>query len=80
MTIQKFNTLEKGAVHVTEFGACIHGLTLPPCEKYRDCLNCTEQVCIKGDKDKFARTKKRLNEVDVQYTAAMDQGLAGVDR
>lgn len=83
ITIQEFNTLERGAVHATEFGVCVHDFTMSPCEKYRDCLNCTEQVCIKGDSDKLVRIKKRLNEVSMQFSAskkAMEDGLAGADR
>ena len=83
VSIQEFNTMERGAVHVTEFGVCVHDFTMSPCEKYRDCLNCTEQVCIKGEEDKLARIKKRLGEVEIQYLAAKkanDDGLAGADR
>lgn len=83
ISIQEFNTMEKGAVHVTEFGVCVHDFTMSPCERYRDCLNCTEQVCIKGENDKLSRIKKRLNEIEEQYIAAkkaMDDGLAGADR
>jgi len=83
ISIQEFNTMEKGPVHVTEFGVCVHDFTMSPCEKYRDCLNCTEQVCIKGEKGKLDRIKGRLNEVERQYivaSKAMDDGEAGADR
>lgn len=83
ITIQEFNTLEKGAVHVTEFGVCVHDFVMTPCDKYRDCLNCAEQVCIKGETEKFARIKKRLDEVREQFLAAenaMRDGYAGADR
>jgi len=59
-TAQEFNTLEQAAVHVTEYGFCVHDYTMSPCEKYRDCINCTEQVCIKGDALKLERMKERL--------------------
>lgn len=83
VSIQEFNTMEKGAVHVTEFGVCVHDFTMSPCDKYRDCLNCSEQVCIKGEEDKLARIKKRFDEVEKHYLAAqkaLDDGLAGADR
>ncbi len=83
VTTQEFNLMEKGAVHVTEFGVCVHDFTMSPCEKYRDCLNCTEQVCIKGEQDKLERIKKRFVEVEQQYLSAkkaMHDGLAGADR
>lgn len=83
ITIQEFNTLEKGAAHVTEYGFCIHDYTISPCEKYRDCLNCSEQVCIKGEDEKLKRVKAQLAEVEEQFKAAevsMKEGLAGADR
>jgi hypothetical protein len=83
ITIQEFNTLEKGALHVTEFGVCVHDFIISPCEKYRDCLNCSEQVCIKGETEKLSRIKKRFKEVQEQYIAAekaMQEGFAGADR
>jgi len=83
ITIQEFNTLEKGAVHVTEFGVCVHDFTMTPCEKYRDCLNCHEQVCIKGETEKLTRIKARLHEVEQQFQAAenaISEGSAGADR
>ncbi|MCH8503560.1 MAG: hypothetical protein LAT50_04470, partial [Ectothiorhodospiraceae bacterium] len=49
VSVQQFNTLEHAAAHVTEFGYFVHDYTMSPCEKYRDCVNCTEQVCVKGD-------------------------------
>lgn len=83
ITIQEFNILEKGPVHVTEYGVCVHDYTLSPCEKFRDCINCSEQVCIKSDDEKFKRIKIRLAEVESQYQKsleAMEKGAAGADR
>ena len=83
ITIQEFNTLEKGAAHVTEFGFCVHDYTISPCDKYRDCLNCKEQVCVKGEAEKLQRIKAQLAEVGQQFYAAeeaMKDGYAGADR
>jgi len=83
ITVQEFNTMEKGAVHITEFGVCVHDFTMSPCDKYRDCLNCSEQVCIKGETEKLSRIKARLVEVEQNFQAAknaMNSGLAGADR
>ena len=83
ITIQEFNTLEKGSAHITEFGFCVHDYTISPCDKYRDCLNCREQVCIKGDEEKLQRIKSQLTEVERQFIAAdkaMKEGFAGADR
>ena len=83
ITIQEFNTLEKGAAHVTEYGFCVHDYTISPCDKYRDCLNCAEQVCVKGEEEKLRRIKAQLAEVEEQFKAsetAINEGLAGADR
>ncbi|MBN2866767.1 MAG: integrase [Thiotrichales bacterium] len=83
VTIQEFNTLEKGTAHVTEYGFCVHDYTISPCDKYRDCLNCAEQVCLKGEEEKLRRIKAQLAEVEEQFKAseeAIKEGLAGADR
>lgn len=83
ITIQEFNTLEKGPVHTTEFGVCVHDFTMSPCEKYRDCINCSEQVCIKGEPEKLSRIKLRMEQVEEQFISAekaMEEGLSGADR
>lgn len=83
ISIQEFNALEKGPLHVTEFGVCVHDFTMMPCDKYRDCLNCAEQVCIKGDESKLSHIKKRQEEIILQLNAArkaIDEGLSGADR
>lgn len=70
VTSQEFNTLEQAAVHVTEYGYCVHDYTMSPCEKFRDCINCTEQVCIKGDDVKLLRMKKRLAHIETLISKA----------
>lgn len=64
VTTQEFNALEQAAVHITEYGYCVHDYTMSPCEKYRDCINCTEQVCIKGNSSKLERIKERLEKTE----------------
>lgn len=83
VTAQEFNTLEQAAAHVTEYGFCVHDFTMSPCEKYRDCINCTEQVCIKGDAAKLVRMKERLSKIEyllVKSEQAVEEGGMGADR
>ena len=83
ISTQEFNLMERGAVHITEFGVCVHDYTMSPCEKFRDCLNCQEQVCLKGDDERLHRIKTRLEEVEKDYAAAKEaiaQGYSGADR
>ena len=82
VTIQEFNTLDHAAVHVTEYGYCVHDYTMGPCEKFRDCVNCTEQVCIKGeDIEILDRIKKRLVKSERMFCiadAAVESGETGL--
>ncbi len=73
VTSQEFNTLEHAAVHVTEYGYCVHDYTMSPCEKYRDCPHCTEQVCVKGNQCNLERIKKRLEKSERLLS------IAGID-
>ncbi len=84
VTMQEFNTLEHAAVHVTEYGYCVHDFTMSPCEKFRDCVNCSEQVCIKGDEtEKLDRIKQRLEKSERLFSlaeTAVESGEMGADR
>ena len=83
ITSEELKSLERGPIHVTEFGVCLHDWVFVPCEKYRDCLNCQEHVCIKDNGARLERLQARLSEVKKDYEAACDainEGLAGADR
>lgn len=82
MTRQEFNTLAMPTAHITEYGFCIHDFTMSPCQRFRDCLNCTEQVCIKGDR-RIDRLKERYTIVEKLRDKAAQEikdGAAGADR
>lgn len=87
VSTQEVNLMERGAVHVSVWGVCSHDYIMSPCEKFRDCLNCEEHVCIKGlgknSEERLARIRMRLTEVEKDYAeaqAAIEQGYAGADR
>lgn len=83
VSMEEFHLLEKGCAHVTEYGFCVHDYTIAPCDKYRDCLNCTELVCIKGDDVKLENIKHQLEEITAQHDAAkisIEEGSYGADR
>lgn len=50
------------AAHTTEYGWCMHNFASEPCQMYRDCINCEEQECIKGDEQKEANLRKLEKE------------------
>ncbi|MEQ1560905.1 MAG: hypothetical protein ABL933_18465 [Methyloglobulus sp.] len=82
ITRQEFNTLTMPTAHVTEYGFCTHDFTMLPCQRFRDCLNCTEQVCIKGDRrlDRIKRRYEQVVELKNQAEKNIGLGLAGADR
>jgi hypothetical protein len=49
ITRDQFSTLKVLTAHTTDFGYCIHDFSMLPCQIHRDCLNCDEHVCVKGD-------------------------------
>lgn len=66
-TLQELNTRTSLAMHTTEFGLCTHSYIDEPCLKYRNCLNCTEHVCIKGDQEKTRRLQERLKKEKILW-------------
>lgn len=88
VTNQQLDLMERGPMHVSLWGVCVHDYVMAPCEKFRDCLNCEEHVCIKDTNspvcaERLARVKARLSETEVDFAAAKDaiaKGYAGADR
>ncbi|MFP6817855.1 MAG: integrase, partial [Acinetobacter sp.] len=66
-TLQELNTRTTLSMHTTEFGLCTHSYIDEPCLKYRNCLNCTEHVCIKGDAEKKKRLQDRLKKEKILW-------------
>jgi hypothetical protein len=83
VTFSDLHAVGDGIAHVTEFGFCVHDYSMVPCQRHRDCLNCTEQVCVKGDAEKLERLKLQRLGIHLQLekakTASAD-GMYGADR
>lgn len=82
-TIQELNTKASLTAHTTEFGMCVTSYLSEPCTKYRDCINCNEHVCTKGDDGKCERIRQRLrNELKLlkQDKKAVDDGVPGAQQ
>lgn len=47
---EQMSELNLLAGHTTEFGFCAHDFAMSPCQLHLDCVNCNEQVCLKGDR------------------------------
>jgi len=83
VTLGDLNAIGEGIAHVTEYGFCVHDFSMVPCQKHRDCINCTEQVCIKGDEEKLKRLKSQYDATKKQFDKAakgITDGYYGADR
>jgi len=79
----EFARLKVPTAHTTDFGYCIHDFTMLPCQIHRDCMNCDEQVCIKGDDVREANIRQRREETRAlleQAKVATAAGYAGANR
>jgi hypothetical protein len=78
----EFLQLKFPTVHLTDIGFCIHDWTMMPCQRFRDCINCSEHVCIKGDTKKTERIKQQLHDAEEQLrrAEAADPDDVGIDK
>lgn len=79
----EYAQLKIRTAHKTDFGVCVHDFSMMPCQMHMDCINCTEQVCIKGDKNSNERIRQRKFEVEEALKiaqAAQEDGQIGANR
>jgi len=79
----EFAKLKVRTAHTTDIGYCAHDFSMLPCMAHQDCLNCDEHFCRKGDADKEARLRARVDETRLllqRAEEALNGGLAGADR
>ena len=65
------------AVHLTKYGACLHDFAMSPCPFYRDCLNCVEHACVKGDQRAERALRDRLAVMEKAVAAAGEAADTG---
>lgn len=68
-----FVKMKYPTVHATEIGFCVHDFTMIPCQIHRDCLNCREHVCVKGDEVKAKRLQRQLDIAEEQLAKALEE-------
>jgi len=79
----EYAQLKIRTAHRTDFGICIHDFSMMPCQVHMDCINCTELVCMKGDKIGNENIKNRKTEVEKLLTVAtkaQSDGYIGAKR
>lgn len=73
----QFAQLKVPTAHTTEFGYCIHDFAMLPCQLHLDCVNCDEQVCIKGDAIREANIRRHRDETQLLLDRAKTAGKKG---
>lgn len=68
----EFGGLGLTAAHTTQFGWCTHDFASEPCQMYRDCINCQEQECVKGEHHKEANLEMLKNETEYLLEQAQE--------
>jgi hypothetical protein len=61
---REFKEMGVVAAHTTEYGWCTHNFASEPCQMYRDCINCEEQECVKGEERKEVNLRLLKNETE----------------
>ena len=64
-------------VHLTRYGACLHDFAMSPCPMYRDCLNCAEHACVKGDERAERALRDRLAIIERAVASAEEAAAIG---
>ena len=78
-----FNLGEQSPVIRTPMGHCKLNWVMGPCEKNRDCVNCSDHAWIKGNAEALGRVKEKHERMVAQCQqalAAIEQGHAFADR
>ncbi len=79
----EFARLVVPTAHTTELGYCIHDYTMSPCQQHRDCIHCTDLICVKGDEEKERLLRQQLEEARALLRRAEEatkEGYFGSDR
>jgi len=72
-----------GTAKATLYGMCVHDYAMAPCQKQRECMTCSEHVCIKGDHITLERIRTLEKQTDDLLRAAQrahQDGDFGADR
>lgn len=77
ITRDEFASLKILTAHTTDFGHCIHDFSMMPCQIHGDCINCNENLCVKGDADAEANLRKLHAETKFLLEKAKDAMIAG---
>jgi len=73
----EFARLLVRTAHATEYGVCFHDFTMTPCQIYRNCMGCTEHVCMKGDAVRTDRIRQNKKDIEILLKRAKNAQAEG---
>lgn len=76
----EFASIKVITAHITEFGYCVHDYAQSPCQVHQDCMNCNEQVCVKGDaraEIHLRKTRADLMRLQAEASIALSEEVLG---
>lgn len=70
LTYREALSEEIKTVHITRYGICRHDWSLTPCPKDKDCINCGENLFMKGENKHLEEAKSQVLLLEKAVTAA----------
>jgi hypothetical protein len=83
VTEEEYQVMKHGPIITTRYGICNHDYTLSLCNKFADCLNCSELLLCKGDKKSIKAIQKERDHVAENLAATqidIDSGIRVASR
>lgn len=78
----QFAELKILTAHSTDLGYCAHDFSMLPCQLHRDCSNCDEHFCIKGDsvRERAIRHRQETESLLQKALKALGEEQFGANR
>ncbi len=79
-SLQEYNTRTSLAMLLTDMGECKSSYYEHPCLKHRDCINCNEHICVKGNKEHLQNIENKFKREKLLLKGdkkALDEGING---
>jgi hypothetical protein len=72
VTNEEAEVYGQGPIHRSRYGLCLRSWRVGPCNKFADCLNCSEVLICKGDRFATDVIAAERNQLATTYQAAQD--------
>ncbi len=72
VTSEEIEVYGQGPIHRSRYGLCRRSWRIGPCNKFADCLNCSEVLICKGDRFAAEVIEAERDELRKTYRAAQD--------